>query len=391
VRLPDGRVVAVGSSRDQTGEFALAAYGSDGRPDRSFGREGVVRTKIEHFATAKAAITRPDGRILVAGCASSRVGAHDCGDKLAVASYLPSGSVDRHFGEGGVVITEFPRGFPEALAVALQRDGSLVVGGGFFGDLSPHDRREAVSDTAILAVRYDARGRLDRRFGRHGVVLVRVPSLSGAPVAASEVAIQADGKIVLGESAFFTTRADGFRLLRLNADGALDPGFGERGITPVTLSRTSPCCSQLGALVPLPDGRILAAGQDSEATRRAVVARFTASGSLDRSFDGDGIVQVGGRRVVWAHIENVFPRADGKVLAVGFATEKTPVRRYHYMLLALTPAGAIDRSFGQRGRVSTPTDAPALAALPVGRNLLVAGAGDIDARDVVFVRYELQP
>jgi uncharacterized delta-60 repeat protein len=327
VRLPDGRVVAVG--RDGTGVFALAAYGSDGRPDGGFGRDGVVRTKIERFAAAKAAITRPDGRIVVAGCASSRAGVRDCGDKLVVGSYLPSGSLDRRFGQGGVVVTGFPRGFPEPLALALQQDGKVVVAGGLFGDLSPHDRRHAVSDTAILAVRYDARGRLDRHFGRGGVVVLRVPGLRGVPVAASDIAIQGDGKIVLGESAVFTKRADGFRLLRLTADGALDAGFGERGVAVVTLSRTSPGGSQLGALLPLPDGRILAAGQDSEANRRAIVARFTGSGSLDRSFAGDGVVHIGGRRVVWAHVENVFPRADGSLLAAGFATEKTPVRRYH--------------------------------------------------------------
>jgi uncharacterized delta-60 repeat protein len=320
---------------------------------------------------------------------SALPGAHDCGDKLALAAYLPDGSLDPSFGQRGIVTTTFPRAFPEALALALQPDGRIVVAGGVFGDLSPRDSHSAVSEAAVLVLRYQGGGTLDPSFGRRGVTLLRVPGPRGIPVAASEIALQGDGRILLGEPAVFSRRADGFRLIRLRRDGTLDPTFGDHGRTQVTLSTTAPCCSILGALLPLPDGRILAAGQDSEAKRRAAVARFTAAGALDRSFGGDGIVFARGQQDVWAHLVTVFPRERGKIVAVGWANVGPRPPRGHYLLLAFTDTGTLDRTFGKEGRVSTPTDASAMAAFLSGRRLLVAGVRDIAAREIVFTRFQL--
>jgi uncharacterized delta-60 repeat protein len=390
IRLEDGRIVAVGSAGRGRRTFELVAYRPDGSLDESFGRNGVVRTRIGTYAVAKAAAARPDGGFVVAGCASSVPRAHDCGDKLALAAYLPDGALDRSFGDRGVVTTSFPRAFPEALALALQPDGRMVAAGGLFGDLAPRDSHFAVSETAILVVRHRAEGSLDPSFGRQGVVLVRVPGPRGIPVAASEVALQADGRILLGESAVFTKRADGFRVIRLRDDGTLDPTFGVGGRTQATLSTTSPCCSALGALVPLPDGRIVAAGQDSEAKRRAALVRFTATGTLDRSFGDDGIVFAGRQQDAWVHAADVFPLEQGQILAVGWANVgPRPSPRAHYLLLRLTESGALDRSFGQDGRVATPTGVPATAAFLERPWLVVAGADDIDAGEVVFARYHI--
>ena len=298
VRLADGRIVAVGVARRGTRAFALVAYRRDGALDQGFGGDGVVRTRIGTYAVAKAAAARPGGGFVVAGCASSLPRAHDCGDMVALAAYRPDGSLDRRFGERGVVTTSFPRAFPEALALAVQPDGRIVVAGGLFGDVAASDSRLAVSDSAILVLRYRAGGSLDRSFGRDGVVLVRAPDTKG-PVEASEVALQADGKILLGESAVFSLRSDGFRLIQLRRDGTLDRTYGDDGRTHVILSRTSPCCSTLGAVVPLPDGRTIAAGQDSEEKRRMALARFTATGVLDRSFGADGVVVAAGQEDAW--------------------------------------------------------------------------------------------
>jgi hypothetical protein len=121
------------------------------------------------------------------------------------------------------------------------------------------------------------------------------------------------------------------------------------------------------------------------------LVRFTAAGALDRSFGGDGVVVAGGRQDAWARVIEAFPLERGEILAVGWANVgPRPIPRAHYVLLRLTEAGAFHRSFGQDGRVSTPTDVPATDAFLDGRLLIVAGAADIDAREVVLARYHVR-
>jgi uncharacterized delta-60 repeat protein len=151
----------------------------------------------------------------------------------------------------------------------------------------------------------------------------------------------------------------------------------------VTLSRTSPCCSQLGSLLALPDGRIVAVGRDSETKRRLALTRFTAAGALDPSFGKKGVVFDAGQPG-WGQVVDVFAQGQ-KIAAVGWANREG---RYHYVLRRFTAAGALDLSFGQNGRVSTLTNAPALAAFVDTAELLVAGAGDPDAPGLVFARYQ---
>jgi Domain of unknown function (DUF5122) beta-propeller len=106
------------------------------------------------------------------------------------------------------------------------------------------------------------------------------------------------------------------------------------------------------------------------------LTRFTAAGALDPSFGKKGAVFDAGQPG-WGQVVDVFAQGQ-KIAAVGWANREG---RYHYVLRRFTAAGALDLSFGQNGRVSTLTNAPALAAFVDTAELLVAGAGDPDAPD----------
>lgn len=119
----DGRiVVAVAGS----GDFAVARFEADGRSlDPAFGTGGLVTTPIgagtDH---ARAVAVQADGRIVVAGQASSAT-VSDFG----IARYEADGDLDAGFGSGGLVTVDFFGSTDGAEAVLIQPDGRIVVGG----------------------------------------------------------------------------------------------------------------------------------------------------------------------------------------------------------------------------------------------------------------------
>ena len=164
----DGRIVAVGGAGFGQVGFLVARYRRDGTLDASFGDDGRVVTRYQG-ANARAVAIQPNDRIVVAGYNSRG---------LALARYRADGRLDRSFSGNGTVGPVVWGIF--ALAVALQPDGRIVVGGDY--DIF-----------AFGLARFRADGRLDRSFGGDGVVREEV---DGVEQGASGIVIQPDGRIV---------------------------------------------------------------------------------------------------------------------------------------------------------------------------------------------------
>jgi uncharacterized delta-60 repeat protein len=117
----DGSIVAAGAAYfSGRAHFALLRYTALGAPDVTLGGSGVVTTSIgAGSATAYGVAIQRDGKIVVVGSSSG----------FALVRYTPSGALDPSFGPGGVVTTSIESGHESAHAVALQRDGKIVVAG----------------------------------------------------------------------------------------------------------------------------------------------------------------------------------------------------------------------------------------------------------------------
>ena len=141
----------------------------------------------------------------------------------------PAGGLDTSFGTGGIVTTA-PGGYGTPSSVAAQPDGHLLV---LAPSVSP-------GSTVMALTRYNADGSLDTAFGTNGVV----PAAGGVDLVAPNLAVQADGKIVLAGGA--TRVSPGtptpwlrtVTVVRLNADGSPDATFGTNGV--VELGTESP-------------------------------------------------------------------------------------------------------------------------------------------------------
>jgi uncharacterized delta-60 repeat protein len=139
--------------------------------------------------------------------------------------------LDLSFSGDGKLVTDLG-GSDFARAVAVQSDGRIVVAG------DTQVTVNGVKKTAFLAIRYNADGSLDDggskdttkgdKFGTSGK-FVRVMDQGGG--GAEAVAIQKDGKIILGGNAIkSTTAGNQWYFLRLNKDGSLDTSFGSQGV-----------------------------------------------------------------------------------------------------------------------------------------------------------------
>jgi uncharacterized delta-60 repeat protein len=234
----DGRIVAVGTS--DLGEFALARYDIDGKLDPTFDSDGRVTTALTAtgFDAANGVAIDADQRIVVAGTGGN--------GSFALARYDSLGALDATFDGDGKLRTNFTGGVDTADAVAIQGDGKIVAAGeaGFLG--------EWTGDFALA--RYDSLGNLDATFDGDGKVITRFTHDDDS---ASDVAIQANGKIVAAGSAGYNGAIARFALARYRWNGSLDSSFRGNGKATTRFSKGFDFARGVAIQ---PDGKIVVAG-----------------------------------------------------------------------------------------------------------------------------------
>jgi uncharacterized delta-60 repeat protein len=289
----DGKILIGGSftSYNGTPRGCVARLNTDGSLDTSFATGAgafhlVISIKIQ-----------PDAKILIGGCFTVYNGVA----RGNVARLNTDGSLDTSFATGAGA--DFG-----VWSVAPQADGKILIGGEF----------TSYNGTPRGCVaRLNTDGSLDTSFATG----------AGAAGAVWTVALQADGKILIGGQ---FTSYDGIaraNIARLNADGSLDtlfnPGTGTNGdVIWITLQA---------------DGKILIGGSFTSynGTPRGYVARLNTDGSLDTSFaTGPGANN---------SVCRIEEQADGKILMGGGFTSYNGTPRGY--VARLNTDGSLDTSF----------------------------------------------
>ncbi|WP_405941017.1 calcium-binding protein [Streptomyces sp. NBC_00207] len=309
-----------------------AALAAPGDPDPTFGGgDGAVTTDLGASEAAADMVVQPDGKIVaVGGDVTDFVG------NFAAVRYNADGSLDTTFGDGGRVSTDIAGGSDTANGVALQADGKIVVVG-----ISENLEGGVAWFTVV---RYNADGSLDTTFDRDGKAVTDFGG--GGADQGSDIAVQADGKIVAGGGV-----GGLFALARYNAlDGSLDSTFDGDGkvLTPFAGIQGG---STAYGLALQADGRIIAAGDTTEGlVRDFALARYNSDGSLDTSFSGDGRVTTDLGSMDTA--QDVAVQSDGGIVAVGGSGPGG------FSLTRYLANGALDTSFDGDGRVTTSLGGP---------------------------------
>lgn len=321
-----------------------------------------------------------DQRVAVrrrARVAAALVGAMVAGLAGTVPAQAAAGDLDTTFGAGnGVsrwsvnVKEEYVR------AATLQPDGKIVVATQVKEPaMGSFDQNWAMS-------RLNLDGSLDTGFGAAGTSVIDLGyDFREEP---RDLAVQDDGKIVVAgwvsSGGTFDTA-----LVRLNADGSLDSGFGTGG---VVIQDNSPGRNDdAQALVIAPTGRILVAGQVSPGPGvfDFAVTAFDANGTLDTAFGGgDGVftksISTGSD---WPR--SMALQTDGSIVVAGQGGG-------NFALLRLQPTGVLDSSFGTGGKVVTDfggsNDVALDVAIDANGRVVAAGFGGYSTSSkVALARY----
>jgi uncharacterized delta-60 repeat protein len=174
---------------------------------------------------------------------------------------------------------------------------------------------------------------------------------------ARAVAVQSDGKIVVGGWAGETEGTSEFAIARYTELGELDGAFGRDGKVITAIGAHS---DVIYAVAIQPDGKIVAAGVSfgGEATRRFCVVRYKPDGALDAAFDSDGIVtlNIGTNQRDTAYAVALQP--DGKVVVAGSSSSQVVADGARFPsndfgLIRLNADGSSDDTFGKDGAVTT--------------------------------------
>jgi uncharacterized delta-60 repeat protein len=174
---PDGRILVAGSGNVAT-DFAVQGLLPDGSDDPSFASpQGYLGVGLHGLDYGQAMALQPgDRKIVVAGTtfASSSGGAGD----LAVVRRNADGSPDMSFAGTGQQIIDYAGGNDQAGAVALDREGRIVIAG--FGNTA--------TDVALQRFLADGTPELSVAFKLDGLDY------------GDALALQPDGKILIAGS-----------------------------------------------------------------------------------------------------------------------------------------------------------------------------------------------
>ncbi|MGO1068908.1 delta-60 repeat domain-containing protein [Lysobacter sp. CA199] len=251
-------------------------------------------------------------------------------------SAAPEGGLDRGFGVDGRFVDDYPGSYFQSSAIAVQRDGKILVVSNAGGWPRPRCR--------LLRLLPD--GGLDPAFGDGGATWVGDES----GVVCHSLAVRADGKIVIAGYATNT-----FMTFRHLADGSLDKGFGDGGVARADFTDLGFPETIAWDMAVQRDGKIVVVGgaedpRVSPKRSRFAVVRLGEDGRLDPDFGDGGRVLTSfadySERAAAAY--SVAVQADGRIVVVGSlaATQATALARY-------LPDGRLDPSFGQGGRTAS--------------------------------------
>jgi uncharacterized delta-60 repeat protein len=325
---PDGKIVIGGdfTLADGWSKYRIARLNSDGSLDTDFDA-GYVDKYVDCIQL------NSDGSMLIGGGFQQVGGA----TTYHIAMLNSNGTVNTAFNPGNAVKND-------VYSIAAQSDGKVIIGGFF----------SSIGNTNISGIaRLNANGSLDTNFnvgsGTYGVVY--------------SVALQQDGRALIGGNFSSVNGVEQHFIARLNTNGTLDASFNPG----IPLGGAS---DRVTTMLLQPDGHIVVGGLFSvtvNSTNLNSIIRLNTDGSIDTSFDPNP----GSDTTISA----ITSEADGHLVISGnFAMIGNVVQP---TIARLNPDGSLDQSFkSMTASWGTIGETPFSLASQADNKVVIGGAFD---------------
>ena len=311
-----------------------------------------------------------DQKIVAAGYETFTNPNGTTGYDMAIARYDTAGNTDSSYGTGGITFPALGPGVPLGYGLALQpTDGKAVVSGSF-------------APAGLIAARFTTSGTLDSSFGNGGwTTLDARPATVSYAFAAG---LQSTGKLVTAGDLFpYEGNPMEAEVARFTASGTLDSGKGGFGqivngkATGYVLTAFGGLTSSFFDLAVQSDDKLVAVGMayTNAGSPRLVVARYTASGVLDTTFNGTGYSVLLPPGSSTSRGSSVALQSNGQIIVTGGAvgSDGAPdlvIARYNQN-------GTLDTSFGGGGTGYVMIHDGAESANPRGSGVAIDPYGNI--------------
>jgi uncharacterized delta-60 repeat protein len=309
----DGKIVGAGQIGTGKGNTAIAVVrlNSDGSLDTTFNGSGTRTLTIGVTAAGLAVALQPDGKILVGGYAATQKAIPPTDDEFVVARLNPDGSLDTTFGN----------------------TGHKGVGGGIWA-YNPTAGREMVQNLTVLT---------DSSNHVTGIMVGGTGNTAGH---------------------------QSFAAVKLTPDGLTDTTFGVGGIA---LANAGGVDNFPQGMAVTPSGGAVLVGN---AGQFGAVVAFTSAGKLDTTFNGTGtrVDQVNGTTTYFDAVA-VQPTAGGGYGIVVVGATFPPGAGRSGLVVRYTSAGQFDPTFGAYGVVIT-TNAKEFFAVGLEANGSIVVSGN---------------
>jgi uncharacterized delta-60 repeat protein len=256
---------------------------------------------------------------------------------------------------------------------------------------------EPTSDREVVVVKLNGMGNLDTSFSGDGITSLNV-QVGGSAEVFRGIVVQPSGKIVVSgvvEDEIVATDRD-VALVRFNTDGSPDTTFGTAGTGVVRLDLNTAIGGTMGldttwGLAQDATGKLYvhaaqrtptldATNADTLTDTDFVVVKLGVDGAIDTGWSNLGKFFLDIERSP-ANVRSIHVLADGSVLASGYADSPSlgTGSLVQPVVYKLTPAGALDASFGNGGYfhevvLGEQTEVYGMAIQPDGK-IVTAGYG----------------
>ena len=320
---PDGKILIAGafSTVNGTNKNAIARFNSDGTLDAGFNSGSGPSDAVFSIDM------QSDGKIIIGGLFTSYNGM----PVGRIARLNADGTLDQTFNTGGVGMNNRTGGNQEITVVKVLPNDKIVIGGTFTNFNGTTQNRIA---------RLNPDGNLDTSF--------TVGTGANGPIIA--LALQSDGKIVIGGNFNGYNGTVSPRLARINTDGTFDNSF----------MVASGANESVMDIIVQPDSKILVSGYFTgfAGFSKNGVVRLNRDGSIDQTFDVAGVDAV---------VVGIALQADGKILLGGSFSEIASAPRK--CLARVNTDGTIDPTFDP-GTSIGPQVVNRINLLPNGKPIL---------------------